>query len=211
MPNPDRRTKPIDPKVMRAWEEFLDPDVVRPRLIAASLYVAAYEALKDAVIERIRDFYCNGFDEKGDLIDPEYQSKVLSRNRSPLYASLDWLKSSGAIDDDDLTQFDRIKVVRNVLAHRLFSALGSDGLPPELGERFQDMASLLSKIEAWWIKNVEVPTNPDFDGQDVADGDIVSGRVLGLHVLSEIALGDEEKARAYLAEFRKLAEGERDA
>lgn len=38
------------------WEDFLNPDVLRPKLISASIYLAAFELLKDAIIERIEDF-----------------------------------------------------------------------------------------------------------------------------------------------------------
>src|SRR3990170_1537518 len=46
------------------WEEFLDPQILRTRLISASLFLAAFEILKDAVIGRIRNFFCLGFDEQ---------------------------------------------------------------------------------------------------------------------------------------------------
>ena len=78
----------MDPNVKRSWEEFLNPEVMRPRLIAASIYIAGFEALKDAVVGRIRDFFWTGFDESGDKIDPKYESDVLARNKSPVYASL---------------------------------------------------------------------------------------------------------------------------
>ena len=60
----------MDPKIRRSWEEFLNPDVMRPHLIAASIYIAGFEALKDSVVGRIRDFFWTGFDESGDKIDP---------------------------------------------------------------------------------------------------------------------------------------------
>ena len=193
----------MDTKVQQTWEDFLNPDVIRPVLISASIYIAGFEALKDAIVERIRDFFCHGFDESGDEIDPRYQSEVLSRNRSPVYASLDWLKEMNAIDDADIESFECIKSCRNDLAHRLFSIIGSDFAPPDFARRFQEMATLLRKIEVWWIKEVEIPTNPDFDGQEISDDGIVPGRSIGLQLLCDIALGDETRSRFYFKEFRK--------
>ncbi len=197
----------MDPKVRRSWEEFLDPEVTRPRLIAASIYIAGFEALKDAIVGRIRDFFWTGFDESGDKIDPKYQTDVLARNRSPVYATLDWLKEMNAIDDADVRAFDRVKACRNTLAHKLFSTLGSDGLPPDFEKCFHAMVAVLRKVEVWWITNVEIPTNPDYDGRDIDEDGIVPGSLMGIQLLCDIALGDEERSRFYYNEFRKQSGG----
>ncbi len=197
----------LDPNVQQSWEEFLNPDVMRPRLISASIYIAGYESLNDAIITRIRDFFWTGFDESGDRIDPTYEADVLSRNRSQLYASLDWLKEMHAIDDADIGALDLVKTCRNLLAHRLFSMLGAEGLPPDFEECFYEMVSLLHKIELWWIREVEIPTNPDFDGQEIHKNQITPGRVMGLQLLCDIALSDEQASRVYFEQFRERACG----
>ena len=197
----------MNPDVKRSWEDFLNPEVMRPRLIAASIYVAGFEALKDVLVERIRDFFYAGFDEKGDKIDPKYQADVLSRNRSPVYASLAWLRDMKVIDDEDMNTFDRLKTCRNVLAHDLLATLSSQGLPVDFPKCLEDMVVLLHKIEVWWTANVEIPTNPDFDGVAIDQGDIVPGSVLSMQLLMEVALGDEQRSKFYYDEFRKRAEG----
>jgi hypothetical protein len=205
----DRHTKEnnMDPKVRRSWEEFLNPEVARPRLIAASIYIAGFEVLKESVVGRIRGFFGTGFSESGDKIDPKYQADVLSRDRSPVYASLGWLKGMSALDDRDLGTFDCIKACRNTLAHNLASTLGAGGLPTDFEKCFTDMVALLRKIEVWWITNVEIPTNPDFDGTDVDEGGIVPGPVVFMQLLMDIALGDEERSKFYYDEFRKRMGG----
>jgi hypothetical protein len=195
----------MDPKLRQSYEEFLNPDVMRPRLIAASVYIAGYESLKDSIVDRIRGFFWTGFDATGDRIDPKYQTDVLSRNKSPVYASLDWLKSMNAINDADIEAFNRVKTCRNILVHNLFSRLGSDGMPPDFEKCFEEMASLLHKIELWWIREVEMPTDPDFDGKEIPDSEIAPGRIIGLQLLCEIALGDPQSSRRFLDEFRKKA------
>jgi len=195
----------MNAKVRQSWEDFLNPEVMRPVLLSASIYIAGFQALKDAIIGRIRDFFCYGFDESGDKIDPKYQSHVLSRNRSPVYASLDWLKYMHAINDTDIEVFERVKTCRNRLAHRLFPMLGSEGLPQDFEECFGEMVALLHKIEVWWIKEVEIPTNPDFDGKEIFEDGIRSGSVISFQLLCDIALGDEDRSRFYIEEFRKQA------
>ena len=44
----------MDSKVQHSWEDFLNPDVMRPVLLSASIYIAGFEALKDGIIGRIR-------------------------------------------------------------------------------------------------------------------------------------------------------------
>lgn len=60
---------------------------VRPKLIIASIYVAAFEVLKSAIVERLKSFYTLGGLYSEDR--PKYQSEVLSKSRTPVYASLD--------------------------------------------------------------------------------------------------------------------------
>jgi hypothetical protein len=194
----------MDPKVRQNYEGFLNPDVLRPRLIAAALYIAAYESLKESIITHIQTFFWNGFDESGPKYSPEYQTEVLNRNKSVLYASLDWLKNKmNVIDDADIATFERVKHCRNDLSHRLFSLLGSEGLPSDFEDRFADLGALLYKIELWWVVNFEIPINPDFDGKEIDEKEIFPGRVIGLKVLCDIALGDPESSRSYYEEFRK--------
>jgi hypothetical protein len=200
--NADR--KDINRSATRSWEEFLDPDVTRPRLIAASIYIAGFEALRDAIVGRIRDFFWTGFNEStGDRIDPKYQSRVLSRNRSPVYASLDWLREMRAIDDADVLAFEQVQSCRNTLAHKLLSTLGSEGLPGDFEKSFSKMVVLLRKVEVWWITNVEMTIDQDLGGRDVDEDKIVPGRILTIQLLLDIALGDEGASRLYYEEFRK--------
>ncbi|GAI34251.1 unnamed protein product, partial [marine sediment metagenome] len=81
----------MDDDVRISWERFLNPEILRTNLIVASLFITAFEMLKDSIIGHIRDFFTNGFDENGWIIDDKYKTEVLSKNKSPLYASLAWL------------------------------------------------------------------------------------------------------------------------
>lgn len=187
----------------------MEPEAMRSRLIAAAIYVAGFEILKNTFVDRIRDFFRTGFDESGDRIDPEYQSDVLARRKSPVYASLSWLKEMKAISNADEEVFERVKALRNKLAHELLPTIGSGGLPFDFDECFHDMVALLRKIEVWWIMNVEVTVNPDYDGIDMDEDDVLPGSVMLIQILCDIALGDEERSRYYYEEFRKQSENGR--
>lgn len=196
-----------NPKIKQSWEEFLNPEVMRPGLIAASIYIAGFEILKDSIVGQIRDFFLTGFDSSGDKIDPQYTTDVLSKNSSSVYASLEWLKDHNAIDDHDIETFNRVKACRNKLAHKLFSVICSEGLPAEFTQCLTAMVALLRKIAVWWVTNVEIPTNPDFDGMEVEESEIVPGTVIAMQLLMDIALGNDEGRKYYHDEFRKHTTG----
>jgi hypothetical protein len=56
---------------------------------------------------------------------------------------------------------------------------------------------LLRKIEVWWILNLEVPTNPDFDNEEIDVDAILPGPVMAVSVMLDVALGSEKEANQY--------------
>jgi len=180
------------------WEQLLTPAVMQERLISVSLYITAFELLKDSIIDRIRSLYMIGIDENGMVIDDKYEKVVLSRNKNPLQASLDWLTENQVIDADDIESFERIRTTRNLLAHELPAmVMGAKNLKHT--ERFQELVALLKKIEVWWVVNMEIPTNPDFDGQEIDEEGIVPGPVLMIQMMLEVLSGNEELLKHYKA------------
>ena len=141
--------------VNEQWEQLLTPAVMQQRLISASLYVTAYELLKESIIGRLRSFYSVGLDKDGDVIDEKYASSVLSRNKNPLYASLDWLVENDVIDQNDFKLFERLKASRNLLAHELPSIV-IGGADFQHTEKSQELVALLRKIEVWWVDRKSV-------------------------------------------------------
>jgi hypothetical protein len=170
-----------------SWEGFLNPDTLRPNLIDASIYISSFEILRTTIVDRIKDFFTNGFDQNGWRVSPEYQSTVLSKNRSAVYASLAWLKERDAIYDSDMIAFERVKKLRNKLAHQLSRVL-FDGLPSDFPDRLREMVSLVDKIERWWIIHFEIPLDPDLNDKDIDVDKVVPDPVMGLRVLLDVAL-----------------------
>ncbi|RRW94692.1 hypothetical protein [Pandoraea apista] len=181
------------------WEQLLTPAVMQEKLISASLYITAFELLRQSIVARIRDFYnieSIGLEPGTYQFSDEYRSEVLARNKSTLYASLDWLTEHGAIDLGDLETFERIKSIRNKLAHELPSVvMGSVDF--DHVEKFQNLITILRKIEVWWLVNVEIPTNPNFDGREIDEAGIVPGPVLMLQMMVEVLSGNEDLLKHY--------------
>lgn len=173
------------------WEQFLDPGVVKPSLFLATMFITAFEVLKNSVIDRLRNFYEDSWDENGPIINDDYKNIVLSRNKSPLYASLDWLKENGAIGGEDIEQYENLRKTRNLLAHQLFEVVTGQ-IESKHEAQFGELLELLKKIEVWWVVNLEIAINPDFDGQDIDVTSIVPGSILSLQILIEVASGNTE-------------------
>lgn len=187
------------------WERFLDPEVLRPSLFMATMFITTFEILKDSIVDRIRDFYTNGWDENGSIVSPEYQQQVTSRNKSAVYASLEWLLERDVIDQVDFQTFENLKKIRNMLAHQLFSVVTGQ-VESDHSTQFPVLVELLRKIELWWVINLEIPTNPDFDDQEIDEAGIVPGAVLSLQMLIEVASGNTE----LLEHWRKMSQRRKD-
>lgn len=187
--------------ITKQWEQFLSPEIMLEKLISASLYITAFELLKESIVGRIRSFYMVEFDENDELSDQEYKAKVLTKDtkRRPLDASINWLIENGAIDEEDRQIFEKITKTRNSLAHRLPSMVLEDQ-DFQHPERFFELLTLLRKIEIWWVVNIDIPTNPDFDGREIEEKDIVPGSVLIIQMMLEIISGNE----AFLKHHQKM-------
>lgn len=181
-------------------ENWLDPDKLRPNLIAVSLYISAFELLKASIIGRLKSFFTTPGSSNPDA---EYAADVLNRNRSVTHASLSWLREAKVIDDADIARFEKIRELRNTLAHALTGLL-IEGLPADFAPTFAEMVSLLAKIERWWIINVDMATDPAFDGTEIDENEVMPGPVIALTAMMEVALAPDSDAKKYIDEFNKL-------
>lgn len=186
-----------------AWERFLNPDVLRQNLILASLYIAYYEILKNSIIGRIKDLFATEWTTEGPLVSEKYKLEVLTRNKSPIYASLSWLLENSVIDNNDLQRFEHVKKYRNELAHELIDLINK-GIELHHLDAFGELIILLNKIEVWWIVNVEILTDEDFADKEIDESHIIPGPIMMLQLLLDVALGDEERSKFYYQEFTKL-------
>lgn len=180
---------------------FYDFAKLRPFLISTSLYITAFEMLKDAINKRIEEFFmvghkCRNRNYQKDY-DEEmrfYKEKHKDKKDKKTYASLDWLVNFGAITNADIKAYDEVREFRNKIAHELLD-LTMGNLVENLdvmSNRFIVMLELLKKIETYWILNADIPCNPDFDGKEIKVEDVFSGPVLMLQMLCEEALGVKE-------------------
>lgn len=176
------------------WEKFLNPQILKQKLISFSMYLSAYEMLKDSIIDRVKSVYVIPIEYKNSEDLKEYDREVLSRDpkKRPLQASLSWLLENDAIDNRDQDRFGQLTDCRNHIAHRMPKILSGELQNSHLS-LLPELIALLRKIEIWWIKNFEIPGNSDFDNMKINEVDINPGIVITLQMMLEIALGSEEQ------------------
>jgi hypothetical protein len=195
------------------WEAFLNPDVVRTKLITAGLFLVAHEMLLDSIKRHPLEFFSHRWTIDGPEPSPKYATEVLARDpkgkSDPLRGSIAWLRMMDAITADDEVSIRAVTDARNEVAHEMV-AMVSGSKPPEFMDHFATLMALVQKIEKWWIVNVELPTNPDFDGQEIDEDGIISGPSWIMQMLSQVALGIGDEAWEFHREFAKRRTGEGD-
>lgn len=178
------------------WEEALNPEIMRKLLISISMYITAFELLRETIIDNIRSFYAEGYDHNGPIIGKDYQDDFLSRNKSEVYASLNWFVENQVINTKDMESFEIIKKVRNRLAHELLHVF-TRAETFNLAEEFNPLIELIRKMRVWLVVNVEVPTNPDYDGEEIDESGVIPSAVLSLQAILEVASGNSTLLEKY--------------
>lgn len=193
----DREGKASASDSSAAWEAFLSPDVVRSKLITGGMFLVGYETLIASITEHLVSFFANHWTAEGPQISEKYKKEVLGRDPKSkgdrLRGSIAWLRENDVISEDDETAIRTVTEARNRVAHELVGFVaGSKSL--DYMEHFGTLQTLVEKIERWWIVNVELATDPDFDDVEVDPEQIVSGPSLMMQVLVQVALGTGEGA-----------------
>lgn len=171
-------------------------------MLVASLFLSAHEIILEVVISRIKAFLCFEAEIKDGKLhfkhSEEYVSSILKRElpahvKGPKkykiwYASILWLLENDVIDEDELIELERIRLQRNNIAHDLMSILIDDsvGINTKL---LVEAKRLIHKIELWWLLNVEIPSNPDYDNREINVNDVESGNMILINYLVEIVTG----------------------
>lgn len=168
-------------KNLKDWEKFLDADEMKSNLIRASLYLFSYELLKNTIVDKIKDFYMTGFDENGFIYSKEYKEKVANRKvdgkQNIFLSSLHWLEEIGAITKNDISEISSIREMRNTVAHQIDKILTDSEFNID-SYKEEKMFDYIDKIERWWIREVEIPTNPNYDGEEIPDEGILPGKII---------------------------------
>jgi hypothetical protein len=190
-------------KAFRSWTKLLNPEELRSNLIRASIYLTAYEFLHQALIEHLEGFFADGLNADGPILGENYRTKVLSLHKMVFLASAIWFRDAGALTEQDLERIKEIREHRNFVAHHIPDILGSVDADVRL-DLLDTIAEIVRKIDVWWIREIEIPTNPDFDMMAADDTDthgIFSMRMAVLDLLRQVASDNDEGLRQLYEQF----------
>ena len=169
--------------------KFLNSDAIKSNLILSALYLAAYELLRDAIIDNIRNFFIIEYKDGKVIRDKQYDDEVIKVNKDLLYSSSLWLQHNGVITENEVEEIKNIRKHRNQIAHELPKVLSESDLNLNAGY-FRRIRELLEKIEVWWIKNVDIQINTNFYSIEIDEKDILPSRVIALDHVISVALTD---------------------
>lgn len=165
----------------------LEASQIQATLIKAGLYLTGFELLRYDVVNRTKDFFLVGFQEKGFTHSPEYDQKVRTLDSDIFVASAKWLVTVGAVTADQAEELAEIRRHRNEIAHELPKLLvdPSFHLSPALLERCRYFVDLLGRF--WG--SIEADTSPDFAEGEIDYEGIKSGSALLMDLIWDAAHG----------------------
>lgn len=190
-------------RIERDYHALFHPEELRSTLASVSLYVLAYEGFREGAIDHVHMLYANGLDESGWTFDEEeYRREILSRNKGPFLASLDWYREMGAVDDADLASIRRLTDIRNRLVHDLWRLIGTSQLVPDL-EAFAELLRVYRKLEVWRVIYLELAGDDEWESREIDEDAVVPGPIMMMRILTDVALGKDEDAWLYYNELVK--------
>jgi hypothetical protein len=178
-----------------SWEKFLNPDSLKQNLVEASIFLAAYEILRNSVEVRLREFYCIDAEEGKE--SASYKSKVVALHpKDKLHASVLWFAQRGALDDLDLEAVAAIRRHRNAIAHELPSFIADHEYIVDRALLVK-LAAVVAKADRWWVR-YDTPVDDNLDEIDVSevpDDEIHSGNMIMLDLILSVFDGDDRLLR----------------
>lgn len=193
-------TKATDSKkeALDILNNFLNPDLLKSRLIIASMFIAVFENFKSWIIDNVKYFYFDGFKDGKETFgnyEKDVLSKIEVKKNRQIRATLLWLKENDAITDSDIERFRAFTNTRNELGHSLLNRL-LDDFPDSIYDQYYEMVKMFKKVVKWWIREIELPTclDPGVEdklcSKDLADDEIFSPICAIIALATNVALND---------------------
>jgi hypothetical protein len=171
--------------IIKAWDKFLDPQKLKRSLIEASIFITAYELLKEEIIERLNFFFTFGDEDRPETrLEYEKQVKALHK-KDAFIASCLWLQNQGAITGQEVELILQIRRHRKAVAHGLPKLIATTEL--QVDKRLLEcLNELATKISRWWTLKVDVAANPEFDHVEVKEENVQTGLMMFMQVVMRI-------------------------
>ncbi len=175
----------LDDAYTKRLQDKIQPENVATALVRAGALLTGYELIKTAIIDEVKGFFVQGFDEDRLIYSKDYERKVLPLGKNAFEASVNWLIQMEALTQDQADSLDAIRSHRHELAHELARFIVDPDADVSV-DRLTELQGIMRSLDRFW-GGINIDTNPDFDGADVDRDNIVSGSGALLTYLLQIA------------------------
>lgn len=178
--------------IFQNFENICDKDTLQTYLSYMALFIGLYEQMIDMVEERVEWFLCDEFHVKDGKFryvhSKEYNEMIKNRrvdelgNKNALKATMLWFQSVEAITETDYNNFLRFKKIRDSYVHQMSEHIWK-GLDESEASAIFELLALYSKIDTWWINEVEIPidgrfVNTDYDRDGVQSFPLIAFKMI---------------------------------
>lgn len=141
---------------IEALREKMSPPVVKANLLAASLFLTAFEMLKAVLVDSLKGF---------TSIDGAYETEVLGLHKKKFAASCLWYLKQGVLTQHQVDDLHAIREHRDKIAHELPNLLFDPKAKISLDLLLRSRTCMQVLAKFWF--SIHASTDPQFDGQDL--------------------------------------------
>lgn len=175
----------LDDAYAKRLQDKIQPESVAIALVRAGAFLTGYELVQTAIIDEVKGFFIQGFDQDGLIHSKDCETKVLPLGKNAFEASVNWLIQMEALAQDQADSLEAIRSHPHELAHELARFIVDPDADISV-ERLTEPQGIMRSLDRFW-GGINIDTNPDFDGANVDRDNIVSGSGALLTYLLQIA------------------------
>lgn len=200
--------------ILQKFENICDKNTLQTHLSYMGLFIGLYEHMIDMVEERVESFLCNeSHFENGNIRyvhNEEYKNLIKNRrvdelgNKNTLKATMLWFQSVGAITETDYDNFLRFKKLRDSYVHKMSDHIWN-GLDESEASTIFELLDLYSKIDKWWINEIEIPIDGRFVNRDYDRDGVQSFSLITFKMMLNAMYG--EKSEEYMKMIHDIRNG----
>lgn len=193
-------------------ERICNKESLQAQLSFMALFIGMFEFMKDSLLSRVESFLCSDMTQNEDgewvyIHSDAYKNEIEKRLvdgkivNDRLRNTLLWFKDAEAITDDDYELFRELRNKRNSYAHKMAQHVW-DGLPEQDAKGLLALLDLYSKIDKWWINEIEIPISGQFAPGSYDEDSVESMAILTFKMMINTLFAG--KSQEYLEMIQKL-------
>lgn len=199
-------------EILEQLSNIIQKEKFEKNLRCSSLIVLFFEAFKDLVIYRLRDFYsiaCFCSEEENNKESEEYKQKVRCLNNRNIFdASLQWFINQGAIDISDYQEIKNIEKRRNELVHELLKSLVV-GMSQNDWLQLTAIVKIYKKVDSWWVYNIEADWDEVSNPEPIKQKDCYSCDAMMLQIILNMTIGNSEQYEGLIDDIKQALKNRR--